>query len=173
MSNEVDTINILASAIPQFDGDEISHKKALYLSYRISNFTSRESEKLANVSHKQVTRWRQNDPKFVELDGSGLTQLRKTMSNQFLDMQFTRNFRLIMEKDFQVLYKDAIKEPLTQSEMVYMAKIRKHYTPQSLAMIKQLLGGGTTESPFDFTKLTLEVRREQITIVQEQHGERH
>ncbi|MFA5384154.1 MAG: hypothetical protein WC364_05745 [Eubacteriales bacterium] len=172
MSNAVDAINIIAAAIPAFDGDEMSHKKALYLSYRISNFTSRESEKLANVSHKQVTRWRQSDPQFLELDGTGLTNLRKTMSNEFLDMQFTRNFRLIMEKDFQVLYKDATNEPLTLSEMNYLAKIRQHYTPQSLAVVKQLLSGGTVDAPFDFTKLTLEVRREQITIVQEQHGQR-
>jgi hypothetical protein len=35
-------------------------------------------------------------------------------------------------------------------------------------MVKQLLGGGTVAQPFDFTKLTLSIKREQIEITQEQ-----
>ncbi len=158
---------IVEQAIPTFSGDS---KKARYLSYRISNFSIRESIKLAKVSDKQVRRWRDADSKFAHLDGDGLTELRKTMANEFLDMQFTRNFRMVLEKDFTVLYKDATGDPMTASELKYMEKIRGHYTPQSLAMVKQLLKGGDIDKPFDFTSLTLQIQREQITIVRQGTG---
>jgi hypothetical protein len=31
-------------------------------------------------------------------------------------------------------------------------------------MIKQLVGGGTIDKPFDFTKLTLTIRKEKETL---------
>ena len=172
MNNEStsDTISTLSAGLQLFSGEEMTDKKAAYLSYRISNFSSRESEKLANVSRKQVMRWRESDPQFRHLEGEGLPGLRDSMSNKLLDMQFTRNFRLVMEKDFRVMYKDATGEPMTASELRYMEKIRQHYTPQSLAAVRQILNGGTIEQPFDFTKLVMEIKREQITIVQENRG---
>ena len=86
-------------------------------------------------------------------------------------MQFTRNFHLVLEKDFKVLYKDAIGDELTENDIKYLEKIRQHYTPQSLAMVKQLLGGGTVDQPFDFTRLTMTIKREQIEIREERYNE--
>lgn len=164
-----ETKDIASTLIPTFsDGG----KKAGYLSYRVSNFSMRESCKLANVSEKQVRRWREASEEFNHLDTDGLTELRKQMANEYLDMQFTRNFRLVMEKDFRVLFRDATGETLSEVENKYLEKIRQHYTPQSLAMIKQLLGGGTIDQPFDFTKLTMTIKREQIEIVGENNGQR-
>jgi hypothetical protein len=164
--DDSETLNILVSGIPQLDGDEISHKKALYLSYRISNFTVHESCALVPCSMKQVKRWRDADENFRKLDGEGLTELRKKMGMEFLDMQFTRNFRMVMERDFRILYKEATEGigGLTRSEITYAEKIRQHYTPQSLALVKQLLAGGNSDAPFDFTKFVMEIQRERITI---------
>ena len=148
-------------------GDTTEAKRADYLSKRICNFSVRESCKLANVSEKSVRRWRDADSHFLHLDTEGMTDLRKTLSTQLIDMEFTRNFHLVLQKDFRVLYKDAIGDVLSESENEYLMKIRQHYTPQSLAMVKQLLGGGTVETPFDFTKLTMTIKREQIQITQE------
>jgi len=158
---------IALSMVPHFADDG---KKAHYLSYRLANFSFRESCTLGEVSEKQVRRWREADENFKYLDTEGLTELRKQMAAEYLDMQFTRNFHLVLQKDFRILYKDAtvsVGEPLTEAEEKYLEKIRQHYTPQSLAMVKQLLGGGTTDQPFDFTKLTMEIKREQITFVKE------
>ena len=168
MSTEIsETIDIANSIIPVYsDGT----KKANYLSYRVSNFSMRESCQLANVSEKQVGRWRKDDPTFNHLDTDGLTELRKTMASEYMDMQFTRNFRLVMEKDFRVLFKDATEpEKMDDADHKYLEKIRQHYTPQSLAMVKQILGGGNVSEPFDFTKqvLKMTVRQQDIEIVQE------
>lgn len=162
-----ETVSIANSLVPTFADDG---KKAHYLSYRIANFSFRESCELGKVSEKQVRRWRAADENFNHLDTEGLTELRKQMANEYLDMQFTRNFHLILQKDFRVLYKDATQDvtkvPLTESEDKYLDKIRQHYTPQSLAMVKQLLGGGTVEQPFNFTELSFKIKRESLEITQ-------
>lgn len=155
------------SLLPMLQGDGITAKRAEYLAKRVCNFTLRESCQLAKVSEKQVHRWREADETFRYLDTEGMTDLRKKFSTEYIDMQFTRNFHLVLEKDFKVLYKDAIEAPLTDDDKAYLAKIRQHYTPQSLAMIKQLLGGGTVDQPFDFTRLTMRIKTEQIEVTHE------
>ena len=175
-----ETENIAQSFVPTFSDD---NKKATYLSYLIANFAHREACKLTPVSEKQVRRWKDADPNFLHICGEGLSALRKEFASTFIDMQFTRNFHMVLQKDFRVLYKDGVlgqilaegKTPtdvqkLTDNDVKYLEKIRQHYTPQSLAMVKQLLGGGTVDQPFDFTKLTMEIKREQITIT-EVHGD--
>ena len=164
-TNLTETENMALAFVPTFSDD---NKKATYLSYLIANFAHREACKLTPVTEKQVRRWKEADPNFIVICGTKLPELRKQFASQFIDMQFTRNFHLILQKDFRVLYKDAIGEvPLTDNEVKYLEKIRQHYTPQSLAMVKQLLGGGTVDQPFDFTRLTMEIKREQITIIKE------
>ena len=165
-TNLTETENIAQSFIPTFSDD---NKKATYLSYLIANFAHREACKLTPVSEKQVHRWKDADQNFLHICTDGLQALRKEFASTFIDMQFTRNFHLVLQKDFRVLYKDAVGEvPLTDNEYKYLEKIRQHYTPQSLAMVKQLLGGGTVDQPFDFTKLTMKIKVEQIEITQEQ-----
>ena len=170
MASELEEIS--SSMLPRLLDDGFGatpeSKRADYLSKRICNFSVREACQLANVSEKSVRRWRDADPEFNRLDTEGMTDLRKALSTQLLDFQFTRNFHLVLQKDFRVLYKDAIEpEHMTENDTEYLGKIRQHYTPQSLAMVKQLLGGGSTDKPFDFTKLTLSIKREQIEIKQE------
>jgi len=163
---------IASSMLPRLMDDGFGatpeSKRADYLSKRICNFSVRESCQLAQVSEKSVRRWREADLEFNRLDTEGMTELRKALSTQLLDFQFTRNMHLVLQKDFRVLYKDAVEpEHMTEKDTEYLNKIRQHYTPQSLAMVKQLLGGGTVEKPFDFTKLTLSIKREQIEVTQE------
>ena len=165
-----ETEEMASSLLPILQGDVGDGKKASYLSKRVCNFSMRESCQLANVTEKSVRRWREADPHFNYLDTTGINDIRKKFATELIDMQFTRNFHLVLEKDFKVLYKDAVddpKNPLTQEETEYILKIRQHYTPQSLAMVKQLLGGGTVDQPFDFTRLTMTIKREQIEIVKE------
>lgn len=160
-----ETEAIAKAFVPSFTDND---KKTTYLSYLIANFAHREACQLTPVSEKQVRRWKDADLNFDHICGEGLQALRKEFANVFIDMQFTRNFHLVLEKDFRILYKDALGQELTENEFAYLAKIRQHYTPQSLAMVKQLLGGGSVEQPFDFTKLTMTIKREQIEITQEQ-----
>jgi len=164
---------IASSILPMLQDDGFGatpeSKRADYLSKRICNFSVREACQLANIHEKSVRRWRASDPQFEYLDTQGMTELRKKFSTELLDMQFTRNMHLVLQKDFRILYKDTVEpEHMTEKDTEYLHKIRQHYTPQSLAMIKQLLGGGTIEAPFDFTKIVMTIKREQIEVTQKQ-----
>lgn len=160
-----ETEEMASSLLPMIDHDAVvESKRADYLAKRVCNFSVREACKLANVTEKSVRRWREADPNFLRLDTEGMTDLRKQLSIQYIDMEFTRNFHLVLQKDFKILYKDAVGETLTEGETEYLLKIRQHYTPQSLAMVRQLLGGGTVDQPFDFTRLTLTIKQEQVIV---------
>lgn len=150
----------MAQALVPFYTD--GGKKSKYLSYIVSNFSVTEAAKLANVHLKTVREWRKADPRFEEIENRGLTDLRKQLSKELIDIEFTRNFRMVLQKDFNVLFKTVTGVTLSDREHQYLLQIRKHYTPQQLAMIKQILGEVTgADKEFDFTKLTLTIRRER------------
>lgn len=160
---EIDTSSTeqMSSAITPIFTDDT--KKAKYLSYRVANFSVMEACQLADCHIKSVRRWREDDPEFNAIDTSGMTHLRKKLSAEYLNIEFTRNFRLIMQKDFEVIFKSVTGKQLSEQEFAYLLKLRAHYTPQQFAMISQLLNGDTKE-PFDYTKLTLTIKRERETM---------
>jgi len=123
-----------------------------------------ESVKLADIHLKTVHRWREDDPVFVALEEKAKTDLRDDLSNKLVDIEFTRNFRLVLAKDFNVLFKDATGETLTEPEQDYIKLIRKFYTPQQYAMIKQMAGSnGNSGDGFDYTRTVLEIRLRKET----------
>lgn len=156
-----DPQQVAEQTLPYFDDG----KKSEYLSYRLCDFSEMQSIQLSKIHHKTVMRWREADPLFKSLDmniDGALVKARKELSINYLDIQYTRNFRLVMQKDFEVLFK-SVTVPLTMTEMdkEYLMKIRAMYTPQQLAQIKMMLSGGDNKEPFDFTRLTLTIRRER------------
>jgi len=161
MSNEVTpTEGIAQSLVPYYtDGG----KKARYLSYIVAGFSVMEAVKLAKVHLKTVQHWRAN-PDFTEIEARSTSEIRKQLSDELIDIEFTRNFRLVLAKDFQVLFKDAMGAGLTEKEQQYLMLIRKFYTPQQFAMIKQLVSPtGGDGNAFDFTRTVLEIRLSKET----------
>jgi len=162
--NDVTTTEGMANSLVPFYND--GTKKSTYLSYLVSGFSLREACKLAKVHERTIRNWRESDPEFIQIEEECKTGLRKRLANELIDFEYTRNFRLVLAKDFLVLFKDATGKYLTESEEKYLAMIRKFYTPQQFAMVKQLLGGnGDSKEAFDFTKtvLTIRLEKEQIT----------
>lgn len=169
LDQQSETENIAESMLPYLMGDGIGdttdNKRASYVAKRICGFTVRESCKMAGLCEKTIRRWREADETFARMDTEGLTELRKQLASNIIDMQFTRNFHMFLEKDFKVLYKDATEpSKLTDDDKKYLNRIRQYYTPQALAMVKQILGGGTVEEPFNFSKMVLRVEREKIEV---------
>jgi len=159
-TNITPTEGICQSLIPYYtDGG----KKARYLSYLVAGFSIMEAVALAKCHLKSVMRWRESDPTFKEIEEKSKGELREQLSNQIIDIEFTRNFRLVLAKDFQILFKDAADKVLTEKEQQYLMLIRKFYTPQQLTMIKQLVGGSVESSKeaFDFTRTILTIRLEK------------
>lgn len=163
MTESITTTEGMAQSIIPYFSDG---KKGLYLSYIVANFSIREAAKLAKISERAIRYWREQDPEFAKVEHEGLTALRKQLAIEFTDMEFSRNFRLVLAKDFNILWKDATAT-LSEEEEKYLREIRKYYTPQQLAMIKQLVGGGDgAKEAFDFTKtvLTIRLEKEQGTV---------
>lgn len=140
-------------------------KKSRYLSFRVANFTVKESCDLAKCSFTSVKRWREEDSRFSQLDCEGLTDLRKQLADEYLNIEFSRNFRLVLQKDFDILNKSVQGKKLTDEEEKYLLKLRAFYTPQQLVLVKQIIGEASSVESFDFTKLTLTIRREREEIL--------
>ena len=154
MAGELTTTEDMAQALLPFYFE--GTKKANYLGYIVAGFSFTMACRLAKLHTKTVKNWRDSDPNFVELENKAKTELREQLSNSMLDIEFTRNFRLVLVKDFEILYKDATGQTLTEEERKYILLIRKFYTPQQFAIIKQLLSGGDKSGEaFDFTKTVI------------------
>jgi len=166
-TKQPEPLAIAGSSLPYSEDS----KKSKYLSYRLMNFTIRESLDLAKVTWRSLHTWRQTDAQFAVMDGEGLTERRKQLAAEYLNIEFNRNFRMVLEKDFRVLFKTLTSpEAMTKNDQEYLLKLRSHYTPQHLGIIKQLLDGGDVDKPFDFTKLTMTLRTERVQQLEIRSG---
>lgn len=162
-----DTERIVQSMIPYLQGsDAVAEAKAIYLSFRASGFTVREAAGLAHRTTKQVANWREADEEFRQLDSEKLPILRASVGREVVSLEFLRNYRLILMRDYQVL-KKCIQHPdtMTSQENQYLLKARAHYTPQQLAILEQLFAplGAPTEDgmPKTFTEFVMTLSRTQ------------
>lgn len=161
--------SIARTIIPYYRDDD----KARYLGYRACAFTSREAMKLIEKTMSCLSNWR-TDPEFVALEQK-LPEYRKELANEYCELEFSRNYRLVMEKDHQILKKslEPDKEVLTddgsitipnmsKQENDYLLKMRGYYTPQQLSIMTAIGGGkngATGDEVFDFTKAVLTIAR--------------
>jgi len=152
---------ITEAMIPYFPDDT---RKSKYLSYRVSGFTIREAIHLTGITEGSVRRWRKDDAIFAEMDASGVSELKKKFSSEYINLQYTRNMHLVLQKDYKVLEK-SIAEPdnLTTQEHQYLLKLRTFYTPQQMALIQQVISETNGEN---FTDLVFRIsrEREELTI---------
>jgi len=135
--------------LPNLSDNPFKHK---YLSFRACGFTIREAAQLAGIKEKTVRAWRHLDEEFKELDTTQLKELRENFAEKFIEVEFLRNFRLILKKDYEVIIK-SITNPdnLTQHESAYLKQARAHYTPQQLNIIRNALGGDGVRE-FNYTQ---------------------
>jgi len=162
LENNHQSEHISESLLPYFPDEP---KKSQYLSFRVAGFTVKEATSMVKVHERTIKRWREADPNFAVIDTSGLSELKKQLGAEYLNIEFTRNFRMALLKDFKVLEK-SIKTPdaLSNNEQAYLLKLRAFYTPQQFAIIQQLIGESKSEA-FDFTKMVFEIRREKEEII--------
>lgn len=140
------------------------NNKVRYIGYRASGFTVREAVKLVGIHQKTLSRWRDPDSPwydagFVDAENK-LAELRKTLGIEYAHLEFLRNYRLVLEKDFRIIAK-SIDQPLslTGQEQQYLLKARSHYTPQQLEILQRLIGGVQGEAQFNFTDFVMTLKR--------------
>ena len=149
-----DTESIIRS-IFEVDGNS---NKSRYLGYRASGFSVRESLRLTGIHEKTLHRWRDGDVVFVKQENA-LPELRKTLGVNFAHLEFLRNYRLILQKDFEVIQLSLDKtREMGKFDADYLLRLRGQYTPQQLEVMSALIGvASETHQPIDFTKLVLSI----------------
>jgi len=151
---------IASSLVPYHRDDPRAH----FLISCACGFSIREALKYIGRSKSALSLWRR-DPRFVDLE-SRLPEIKKTLGMEYTSLEFLRNFRMVLEKDFQVIRKSLDKnQVLTVQESSYLIKMRSQYTPQQLQIIEALVAA-EGKSGFDFTRIILQAfrREEGVTI---------
>ena len=133
----MDEEKLLLARIPLLAG---SDKKALYLSYRATGFGVHEAAELAEVQIGTVNKWRKSDKDFKEFETTRLQELQHSVSLDVIRLEFMRNFRMVLKKDFQTIQKALFNmDEMSPAEWSYFRDIRKHYTPNDLLAIEKAI----------------------------------
>ena len=163
------TVEAVKSITPFLGGDATAESKASYLSYRYTGFSIREACELANIHQTTVMRWRDKDrndgkyfdPLFVELEEACSGENRDRIRKEVVQLLFTRNFHLMLRKDYEVL-RVALgleRDPdtgevleLSKAEQTYLNRARGQYTPSQVEVIEKLIAGNEGGLGFDYTE---------------------
>jgi len=148
-----DPENSIANTFIPYPRDD---NRAIYLSYLACGLSPREATKLTGVDRTTVSWWR-SFPEFKKLEES-IPTVREDVSKKFIEVEFFRNFMLVLEKDHQVLNRSLgleadkykTKIAMTREDQEYLLKMRTFYTPQHLAAMEQIVKGG--KGAFDFAQ---------------------
>ncbi len=181
-----DTLEAAKSIMPLLGvGDVTSENKALYLSYRMTGFSVREACKLADIHEYTVRRWRGTsqqegskhlaDPQFAELEAACSGPDRAKLRKEITHLLFTRNYRLVLERDYEVLMKalgkvevrteggEYVKVPPSVEDHQYLMRARGHYTPQQADIIDRMIDPSESESSkLNITEFIIQMRRKTV-----------
>lgn len=161
--------SIAMSIIPWPRDDD----KCRYLGLRASYFTRREAVNLMGIANSTVSNWRL-DPQFTEIEDN-IQQYQKKLSEEFVGLEFTRNFRLAMEKDKRVFIKSLMSEEelekkgesWTKADQEYLLKMRGQYSPQMLKAITDLITGKDDGKDFSWSDVVNHLSQTQGRIAME------
>jgi len=150
----------IAQSLVPYNRDDA---RARYLGLRSSGFGIREALRLIGKAQSTLSAWR-HDEEFASLENR-LPEFRKELALEYANLEFLRNYRLILEKDYRVIKASLEKDVVLKTQdHQYLLKLRTHYTPQQLQIIEALIIGDGTGRGFDFTDFVLEASRTQERV---------
>ena len=158
-------VAIAGALIPWARDDE----KARYLGYLACGFSVREALHMIQRSKPSLSAWR-HDPTFKSLEDR-IPEIRKELAKEYIELEFFRNFRMALEKDYRVLKKSlepaqqavydaagnvtAVEDmPMSRQDHEYLMKLRSQYSPQQLQILEAIVSG--TDSGFNFARWVAE-----------------
>ena len=148
--------SIAGALIPYSRDDD----RARYLGYKACGFSVREALQMLQKSKSTLSHWRL-DQQFVDLENR-IPEIRKELSKEYISIEFFRNFRLVLEKDYKVLRRslkleqdpDGNPVAMTQADQSYLLRMRSNYTPQQLSILEVIAASGG--GGFDFARFIAE-----------------
>lgn len=133
--------------------------RSKYLGYLCCGFSDEEALFVLGLNTTWLKVARQDD-KFSDLE-LRIPELRKELCREYTELDFYRNFRMVLEKDHRVLRtslgmdtdEEGNPAELTSYDQQYLLRLRSVYTPQQL----QLLAAATVGADgFNFAKWAAE-----------------
>ena len=150
-SGEPKEVSAAAALIPYRRDDE----RCKYLGYLACGFSDEEALYVLGLTRSWLTDARL-DEKFTELE-EHIPDLRKELSREYTEMDFYRNFRMVLEKDHRILRKSLEMEideetglpiEMTPYDQQYLLRLRSAYTPQQLQLLEAVTLG--SDGGFNF-----------------------
>lgn len=135
----------IASVLIPYDRDD---ERAMYFGYRSSGLSVREALHMIERSKPWLSAQR-HDPEFVELE-KRIPEFRRELAKEYVEIEWYRNFRLILEKDYRVVMRSLGAEKdgdgnvveMTKADHDYLIKMRSQYNAQQLGILEQIIKGG-------------------------------
>lgn len=160
MPDEAGAEEQIAKSIVPYNRDDA---RARYLGLRSSGMSIREALRWIGKAQSTLSAWR-HDPEFKDLEDR-IPEFRRQLSLEYTNLEFVRNYRLILEKDYRVIKESLDKDAvLSAQDHQYLLKLRTHYTPQQLQIIEALVIGEAAIDGFNFTDIVIEMARTQERI---------
>ena len=149
-SDDPKEVSVATTLIPWRKDDY----RARLLGYLACGFNPEEALYMLGLKLEWLEEQRQ-DPVFAAFELK-VPEIRKELSKEYIELDFFRNFRMVLEKDYRVL-KHALDlgGGLSNQEHQYLLKMRSAYTPQQLQILEQVMKGVGAEG-FNFAKWTKE-----------------
>ena len=138
-------VSIATTLIPWRKDDD----RARFMGYLACGFDSDEALYVLGRKVEWLEEQRQDEIfSAIELK---VPEIRKELSKEYIELDFFRNFRLVLEKDFRILDKSVREEALGKQDHEYLLKLRSAYSPQQLAVLEQVMKG-TVSDNFNFAR---------------------
>ena len=147
-SGEPKEISAAATLIPYRRSDD----RAKYLGWLCSGFSDEEALYVLGLTRSWLSDARA-DSKFIELE-EHIPEFRKELSKEYIELDFQRNFRMVLEKDRRVIRTslgmelvedeetgEMVPEQLSSFDQQYLLRLRSAYTPQQLQLLEAVVGG--------------------------------
>lgn len=158
--------------------------RARYLGYLACGFSDEEALFVLGLNTSWLEQNRRDD-KFADLE-IRMPEIRKELSREYTELDFYRNFRMVLEKDHRILRKsldmeiDPVTElpvEMTPYDQQYLLRLRSAYTPQQLQLLEAVTAGG--DGGFNFAKWVEQnqevvqvSRTDTISLARRQGGEK-
>lgn len=126
--------------------------RAKYLGWMSSGFSDEEALYVLGLTRRWLEIVRQ-DAKFAELE-ERVPEFRKELSREHTELDFYRNFRMVLEKDHRILRKsldmelveneetgELVPAEMTPFDQQYLLRLRSAYTPQQLQLLEAVVSG--------------------------------
>jgi len=124
--------------------------RARYMGFLACGFNPEESLYMLGLKVDWLEEQRQ-DPSFNTFELK-VPEIRKELSKEYIELDFFRNFRMVLEKDYRTLRRALDMDGImTGQDHQYLLKMRSAYTPQQLQILEQVMKG-VGEDGFNFAR---------------------